>query len=117
MASERIQPKYPGRPPKLIATNPFERALRSLLGRPTEASVMALLGNRVSYVTVRTWRCGARRPASWATTIVARALAIQARELQANLAKEAAPGRQSASIHALMAYRVHRAAQKEKARE
>ncbi len=111
-----MQPKYLGRPPRAVATNSFEQALRTLLGRPTEASIMQLLGNRVTYVTVRTWRCGARRPAKWATELLAQALAIQARKLQSDLARHAAPGRQG-DIASLMAYRAHRAAQKEKARE
>ncbi len=113
--SERgnAQPKYPGRPLGERITNPFERDLRALLGRPTPATVQALLGNRASYDTIRQWRCGKQRAARWATEILATELKRRAAEL---LAYAAPPPSPLGNVHALMAYRAHRAAQKEKAR-
>lgn len=110
-----MQPKYLGRPPRALPTNAFERALRNLLGRPTPASVTALLGERAPYSSIRDWRDGRHKPPNWAREIVAKAIADRDRELLADLTQYQRTDR--ANIHALAAWRARRAAQKEKARE
>jgi len=110
---ENMQPKYPGRPPRPIATNAFERNLRLLLGRPTPATVLAVLGNRAPYYLVRGWRDGRRKPPAWAAQMVAKALEEQRAEATADLLANIAPGRHG--NRALTAWQAHRAAQKEKA--
>lgn len=114
-----MQPKYLGRPPREQVTNSFEHSLRQLLGRPTRASVEQLLGNRASYGTIRQWRCGNRKPAQWATEILATEHERRAAESlqQARTIRLAASPGALGSIHALGAWRARRAAQKEKARE
>jgi hypothetical protein len=109
-----MQPKYVGRPPGPIATNPFERSLRLLLGRPTRASVCALLGNRAPYTSVKDWRNGRRRPPEWAARILAAAIASQQAEATAGLLERVQAATRG-NARPLLAWQHARAAAKEKA--
>lgn len=121
-ARENMQPKYPGRPPWKPATNAFERSLRMLLGRPTPASILALIGDRAAYGAIHGWRHGRRRPALWAVEALAiehkRRAAEQhqaATDLLHSAYDQSRPPRKGGNPQALRRWRAHRAAEKAKA--
>ena len=93
---------------------PFAIATRQLgLGA---RGIRKLLGYRISLSAVKHWRAGRRNAPGWALAILDQELA--AIESAAGAARKAIaiPPQSYHSTYGLMAYRVHRAAQKEKAR-
>ncbi len=107
-----MQPNYHGLAPGAVVTAAMET-----LGL-TSRGVQQLLGNRTSDSLIRLWRTNRRRPPQWAVDLLATEIerdTARRTELARMLRLVAGPGRHNASIAPLIAYRAHRAAQKERA--
>ncbi len=108
-----MQPEYLYPPRQEDVATAFDRAMHVL--RLSNNGARQLLGNRLSLGMIKHMRAGRRNIPTWAIEIFCRELGREAAYRQAvldSLPLAAGPGRRGAS---LMAYRAHRAAQKEKA--